>query len=60
MVCKISATLKKSTNEERRNGYIKYQNQIIDISFEENKAAGGGGFSSVASLFLNYIESSRE
>lgn len=60
MVCKISAILKKSTAEERRKGSSKYQHQLTDIAFEGEEGSGDGGFSSVAVLFQNYLESQKE
>ena len=60
MVCKVSATLKKSTAEERRKGSSKYQHRVMDIAFEGEEGRGDGGFSSVAVLFQNYLESQKE
>ena len=60
MTCKIEAILKLATKSELKNSSLKYQNRITNVDFNENEVAGDGGFSSVAYLFLNYIESVRE
>ena len=60
MTCKVEAILKQSSKGELKKGSPKYQNHITKVDFDENEVAGGGGFSSVAFLFLNYIESSKE
>ena len=60
MTLKIEAVLKQSSKGELKEGSPKYQNRITNVAFNESEGTGGGGFSSVASLFLNYIESVRE
>ena len=60
MKCKVEAVLKRNTAKERRKGSSKYQNLITDVVVENDEDKGSGGLSSVASLFLNYIESSKE
>lgn len=60
MTCKVEAVLKRSTAEERRKGSSRYKNQITNVAFEGEEGSGDGGFSSVAVLFQNYLESQKE
>ena len=60
MTCKVEAVLKRSTAEERRKGSSRYKNQITNVAFGGEEGSGDGGFSSVAVLFQNYLESQKE